>query len=492
MVVNPVIPGFHPDPSVCQVGDDYYLACSSFEYYPGVPIFHSRDLTAWTQIGNALDRPSQLRLVTAPSSGGIYAPTLRHHDGLFLLITTNVSDRGHFIVTARDPAGPWSDPIVVEGLPGVDPDLAWDETGTCWCTYATFGAEAGTIMQVPIDPLRGKILDAPRPLWSGTGLAAPEAPHLYRIDGNWYLLIAEGGTARGHAVSAARAPTATGPFQGCPTNPILSHRSTSSPIQNTGHADLVRAPDGSWQMLLLGVRPRGVTPGYHVLGRETFLTPVRWVDGWPQPAPVSPGGPAAGVHERDHFDGTTLGPQWLSIRHRPPHAYSLDARPSWLTLHAGAGSLDDPLPTFAGRRQQHTTCRVRVRMDPGSGCGGLAVRLDEHHHYRIEATADNVRCLARIGPLAQPVATCPVDADGPIVLGIDIVPGPASDAVGTPPDVVRLGVEEEDGRFTPLAELDGRYLSTEVAGGYTGRVIGVYAAEGVVAFDWYEYTGAAD
>src|SRR5262245_21528182 len=178
MVVNPVIPGFHPDPSVCRAGDDYFLACSSFEYHPGVPIFHSRDLTAWSQIGNVLDRPSQLHLVTAPSSGGVYAPTLRHHDGLFLLITTNVSDRGHFIVTAQDPAGPWSDPIVVDGLPGVDPDLAWDETGTCWCTYATFGAEAGTIMQVPIDPLRGKLLDEPRPLWSGTGLAAPEAPHL--------------------------------------------------------------------------------------------------------------------------------------------------------------------------------------------------------------------------------------------------------------------------------------------------------------------------
>ncbi|MFC7643859.1 hypothetical protein ACFQX6_26130 [Streptosporangium lutulentum] len=133
---------------------------------------------------------------------------------------------------------------------------------------------------------------------------------------------------------------------------------------------------------------------------------------------------------------------------------------------------------------------MRVRMDPGSGCGGLAVRLDERHHYRIEATADEVRCLARIGPLAQSVATRPVETDGPVVLVIDIDPGPASDAVGTPPDVVRLGVEE-DGRFTPLAELDGRYLSTEVAGGFTGRVIGVYAAEGTVAFDWYEYTGTA-
>ncbi|WP_328709006.1 glycoside hydrolase family 43 protein [Microbispora hainanensis] len=257
-----------------------------------MPIFHSRDLTTWNQIGNVLDRPSQLRLRTAPSSGGIYAPTLRHHDGLYMLITTNVSDRGHFIVSAEDPAGPWSDPIVVDGLPSVDPDLAWDEDGTCWCTYATFGAEAGTIMQVPIDPLRGEILDAPRPLWSGTGLAAPEAPHLYRIDGTWYLLIAEGGTARGHAVSVARAPKATGPFEGCPANPVLSHRSTGSTIQNTGHGDLVQAPDGSWHMLLLGVRPRGVTPGFHVLGRETFLRAAMALGPAPAPARLLPGRPA--------------------------------------------------------------------------------------------------------------------------------------------------------------------------------------------------------
>jgi beta-xylosidase len=355
-----------------------------------------------------------------------------------------------------------------------------------------FGADEGAIMQVPIDPDQGEVLDAPRQLWSGTGLAAPEAPHLYRIDGQWYLLIAEGGTERGHAVSVARAPAATGPFHGYQANPILSHRSTGSPIQNTGHGDLVQAADGSWRLVLLGVRPRGGTPRYHVLGRETFLTPVSWVDGWPVPQPVSPGDPAAGqVEERDDFDGAALAPYWLSIRERPPHAYSLEIRPGWLTLHATGGSLDDPLPSFVGRRQQHPGCRVRVRVDPGAGRGGLAVRLDERHHYRIEATAGEVRCVARIGPLATQVATRPAGA-GPVVLVIDIDAGPVSPgAVGTGPDVVRLGLEA-DGRFEPLAELDGRYLSTEVAGGFTGRVIGMYAAEGTAAFDWYEYVSVRD
>src|SRR5687768_11480814 len=200
--VIPVIPGMHPDPSVCRVGDDYYLVCSSFEYFPGVPIFHSRDLVRWTQIGNVLDRPEQLRLpLDSPSSAGVYAPTLRHHDGRFWLITTNVSGDGNLLVTATDPAGPWSDPVLLPDLPGIDPDLAWDDDGACWCTIAG-------VSQVRIDPRTGQVLDAPRRIWSGApGAKAPEAPHLYRIGAYWYLLIAEGGTERGHGVSIARGPT---------------------------------------------------------------------------------------------------------------------------------------------------------------------------------------------------------------------------------------------------------------------------------------------
>lgn len=253
---HPVIPGFHPDPSVCRVGDDYYLACSSFEYVPGVPLFHSRDLVHWRQIGNVLDRPAQLRLPwDTPSSAGIYAPTLRHHDGRFWLIVTNVSSGGgNLLVSATDPAGPWSDPVPLPGVPGIDPDLAWDEDGACWVTVAG-------ISQVRIDPYTGETIGEPRPLWSGTpGAKAPEAPHLHHVGDHWYLLIAEGGTERGHAVSVARGPAPTGPFEPCPANPVLTHRSTDDPVQNTGHADLVQAPDGTWWMVFLGVRPRGGTP----------------------------------------------------------------------------------------------------------------------------------------------------------------------------------------------------------------------------------------
>lgn len=483
MLTNPVIPGFHPDPSICRVGADYYLACSSFEYFPGVPIFHSQDLVGWNQIGNVLDRPSQLRLPSSntASSGGIYAPTLRHHDGRFWLIVTNVSGDGNVLFSATNPAGPWSDPIRVPGIAGIDPDLAWDSDGNCWCTFSG-------VSQLRIDPHTGESFGEPRRIWSGApGAKAPEAPHLYQLGDYWYLLIAEGGTERCHAVSIARGPAPTGPFEPCPTNPVLTHRGTDHPVQNTGHADLVEAPDGSWWMVLLGVRPRGGTPGWHVLGRETFLAPVSWVDGWPVIGELTTGQPVAATPVRDDFDLSELAPQWISLRHRPAENCTTKDRTGWLTLRA-SGSLDDLDGTFVGRRQQHLSCRARTLVDAAEGQGGLVVRLDDQHHYEIEVADGHARVLARIGPLHATVATRPVPA-GPVVLRVEVTVTETVTDARHGPDTLTFGVEEPDGIFTALATLDGKYLSTEVAGGFTGRVIGMYAAAGTVHFDWFDYVG---
>jgi xylan 1,4-beta-xylosidase len=490
---NPVIPGFHPDPSVCRVGDAYFLATSSFTYFPGVPIFSSTDLVHWTQLGNALDRPSQLDLsaTAASASQGVFAPTIRHHGGRFWMITTVSSAKGldTFFVTAADAAGPWSDPIRVD-VPGIDPDLAWDDEGRCWVHFSV----GRRILRCRIDDATGQVLEAPAKTWSGTGLQFPEAPHLIRRGSTWYLLIAEGGTERGHAVSIARGPSPVGPWEGCPANPILSHRSTARPIQNTGHADLVEAGDGSWWMVLLGIRPRGMTPGFHVLGRETFLVPVAWVDGWPVVSRLelemstSPPGdrgfepPPA----RDDFDAASLAPPWISVRRPLGASASLAERPGWLTLHGAGEDLDGAEPVFVARRQQHRRCRVRALVDPGTSAeAGLAVRMDEHAHYDVFVRRGEVAVRARIGPTAALLGSARFHA-GPVVLRIETRDG----VLG--PDRVALGYETGDGAFEVLSELDGRYVSTEVAGGFIGRVIGMYAVDGAAAFDWFDYEATGD
>ncbi|MFG2124941.1 glycoside hydrolase family 43 protein [Streptomyces sp. NPDC048710] len=485
---NPVIPGFHPDPSVCRVGDDYYLVCSSFEYFPGLPLFHSRDLVHWRQIGNVLDRPGQLALPDdVPASGGVYAPTVRHHDGLFHVVTTCVGAGGTFLVTAERPEGPWSDPVWID-LPGIDPDLAWDEDGQCWCAMAG-------VTVARIDPRTGKVLEGPLPMWSGTGLRDPEAPHLYRIGDWWYLLLAEGGTALGHGVSAARARSPRGPWEPAPGNPLLSHRGTGLPVQCTGHADLVQAADGSWWMVLLGTRPRGCFPEFHVLGRETFLVPVEWVDGWPRVGPVRERHPAPAAWAplrpppvRDDFAAPSLAPHWISPRRRPDGCWSLTERPGRLTLTATGDSLDRPGHTFVGRRQQHPDCRAAALLDPGPASrSGLSVRLDEAHHYDLEVGGGEAAVVVRIGPVRQRIATRPVPA-GPVTLALEVrasrEPAPLSG-----PDSIAFSIETSDG-IVRLAELDGRYLSTEVAGGFTGRVLGMYVTEGSAAFEWFDYESA--
>ena len=378
-------------------------------------------------MGNALDRPEQLPLAGARSSGGIYAPTLRHHDGLFWLVTTNVSGAGHVIYTAQDPRGPWSDPVAVDGAVGIDPDLAWDAGGTCWLTYSELGGDgldavSGQIKQVRLDPRSGHPLEAPRALWSGTGLQFPEAPHLYEIDGTWYLLIAEGGTGPGHAVSIARGVSPLGPFEGCPHNPILSHRSTNHPVQNTGHADLVQAPDGSWWMVLLGIRRGGAIPEVHVLGRETFLTPVRWVDGWPEVRRSPWSARARGSAPARRLPGTGARPGVDLGAHAPRRRLVADrtarlarpARPRRLDRHARAGLRRAPPAAPALHRPRGGRRRPRPRR-PG-------VRIDESHFYAVEAGDGEVRCHARVGPFTRTTALHPA-ANG-AVLRIDAVPDP--------------------------------------------------------------------
>jgi hypothetical protein len=487
VTLTPVVPGFHPDPSICRVGDTYWMVVSSFEYAPGVPLFRSTDLVAWEQVGSVLARPSQLDVSAAPGSGGITAPSLRFHDGRFWMITTNLADGGwQTLVHAEDPLGEWSEPVRLTDVRGIDPDLAWDDDGTLIVTYAGFGAggPAGLVQQ-RVDPSTGRALTERQHVWQGTGGRFPEGPHLYRIGEFWYLLIAEGGTERGHAVTLARSPSPSGPWEPCPHNPVLTHRGVESPVQNTGHADLVERPDGSWAIVFHGVRPRGASPTFHVLGRETFAAEVEWVDGWPRLGAWLT--PAGGPVSLDELAGDDLPASWVSPRRFPAEVLTRTDG-GWRLTAVDADPASDDL-AFVGRRQEHLYCRVQAVVDARSGVGGLSMRMDARHHLDLSVDSGQLTAVAQVGALRSVLGSLEVPA-GDVALEIRSVASEghfSSTALG--PDQLVAGVVGADG-YTELGRIDGRYVSTEVAGGMTGRLAGVWCARGTLVVRSFRYAGS--
>ncbi|MBP7793300.1 MAG: glycoside hydrolase family 43 protein [Candidatus Goldbacteria bacterium] len=496
---NPVLPGFYPDPSVCRVGRDFYLVTSSFEYFPGVPIFHSRDLVHWQQIGHCLDRPEQLPLTGVNASTGIYAPTLRYNNGMFYLTTTNVSYGGNFIVTAQKPEGPWSEPVIVN-QEGIDPSLFFDKDGTVFFTTSCGGA-----LQSIIDVKTGELLSRPKVVWTGTGGKYPEGPHLYYKDGWYYMLMAEGGTEYGHMVTIARAGSPWGPFESCSRNPVLSHRSINSPIQAVGHADLTEI-DGTWFAVFLGVRPNGYPPCHHI-GRETFLSPVTWADdGFPvignngrvslEMETSLPMDTETDVMPRDDFDSEKFALCWNFLRNPDSSLYSLKERPGFLRLYGSADGLDDAAsPAWVGRRQCHFVLRAAccLEFNPASDNeeAGLVVRMNERHHYEMFLSMRNGRpCVIlrrRIGSLHSETACHPLPLKDikRITLVIDADRDKYTFSYGCSENM------EDD--LHKLGEGETRYLSTEVAGGFTGVYMAMYASGNgskcshPADFDWFDY-----
>lgn len=484
------------------MGRDFYLVVSSFEYFPGVPIFHSRDLVHWSQVGHCLNRPSQLPLTEAAASGGIWAPTLRYQRGVFYMTTTNVSSGGNFIVTASAPEGPWSDPIQV-GQPGIDPSLFFDEDGS-----VIYSTSSGGVLQSRIDVASGELLSEPKVVWRGTGGQYPEGPHLYFRDGWYYVLLSEGGTEYGHMVTMARAKSPWGPFESCPRNPLLTHRSRKSPIQAVGHADLVTTDGGAWFAVFLGVRPNGYPPCHH-LGRETFLSPLTWADdGF---AVIGDNGrvtltmqtplalePATESVPRDDFASNELALHWNYLRNPDPRLYSLDERPGFLRLHGSVHGLDDiASPAWIGRRQRQFAIRVAACLEfrPATDReeAGLVVRMNERHHYEIFMTLRTGRPTVvlrrRIGGLQAELASrnlSPSEASR-LVLAIE---------ADRDEYVFYYGSSKDDLR--PLGVGETRYLSTEVAGGFTGVYLAMYATGNGAPcklpadFDWFDYDERED
>jgi alpha-N-arabinofuranosidase len=506
---NPVIPGMASDPSVTRVGDDYYLVTSTFEYFPGVPVYHSRDLVHWRLIGHALTRTTQLPLVRLTRNGGVWAPTIRHHDGLFYMVTTLKTEAGgNFFVTATDPSGPWSEPFKLE-QGGIDPSLFFDDDGKVYLT--TGGGEcAMRICQSEIDVKTGKRLSDIRPLWSGTGGSSPEGPHLYKKGGFYYLLIAEGGTEYGHMVTVARARSPWGPFESNPRNPVFTHRNfKSSPLQATGHADLVQAHDGNWWAVFHGIRP--ATRQAHHTGRETLLAPVTWSeDGWPvfngtgtvtprMDVKTLPPRPWPAEARRDDFAAHALAHAWSFVRNLDPARFSLSERPGWLRLKGSSVTLDDAEapPVAVLRRQQHLDAEAVTRLDfkparEGEEAG-LAIRQNERHHYEIGVRraqggsgGREVYLRYRVGGLTT-VAAAQGIGDGIVRLRVRAYP-----------EIYRFSYAVGDVEFKDLGGIETRYLASEVANGFNGVFVGPFAtgrgreSTAPADFDWFDYAQASE
>lgn len=436
---NPIIPGFYPDPSICRVGDDYYLVNSSFEFFPGVPLWHSKDMIHWRQLGYVLDRRSQLPLEGVRTSGGIYAPTIRFHEGRFYMVTTNVSFGGNFYVWTDDISGSWSDPIYVK-QGGIDPSLFWED-GTVYF-MSTYQDEQGKscIGQCTMDIETGEQLTPTRPIWYGTGGKCPEGPHMYKKDGFYYLMIAEGGTEYGHMETIARSTSPWGPFEGCPHNPILTHRNRGSGAEvefhGLGHADIVEDQAGQWWIVFHAIRPSQFM--LHHVGRETMLAPVTWEDGWPivaegkyieNPMTVSDiqGYNTAKQYEswKDCFEGTKFANRWSFLRNPHMQSYCLDADSVKLTGVAdtldGRGS---PTALLTRQQQMKMTAQVKLlaaELSENSAVGLTIFHTCEHHYDLVVAKQgdDNVAFLRkRVGDILTTGEAAKVTLDKPLILRV--------------------------------------------------------------------------
>ena len=500
---NPIMPGFYPDPSICAVGEDYYLINSTFAYFPGLSLMHSKDLVHWEQIGNVMDRSSQLPLEGTGHSRGLFAPTIRYHKGTFYVICTNVSYGGNYIVTATNPEGPWSEPYYILGAEGIDPSLFFDEDGKCYyigthpnpqgCQYD--GDWYIWIQELDLNTMQ--LVGESKDVWNGAmkGVHWPEGPHLYKKDDYYYILHAEGGTGPDHAVTICRSKNIWGPYENNFCNPILTHRHLGweYPVKYVGHADLIETPNGEWFMTMLAVRP---LEGYTTMGRETFLAKVEWQNGWPV---VNPG---VGIltdeveinlpewlPEKDPTSYTSrtqgkncvpgssrtydfarleaLGDEFLMLRNPDKARYQLVKEEGLYLVPTSATLKEQANTTYLAIRQQHHRFQVTAElMDNNLFAGrrsGIALLQNNAYHLRVEVSDGCIEAVLCEKGVDRVVASAAL-AQESVVLQLEVCGLKASVSV------------LEKGLETYVAkDIDIRSFSTEVAGGFVGCTVGMYA-----------------
>jgi xylan 1,4-beta-xylosidase len=541
MLRNPVLPGFHPDPSICRVGDDYYLATSTFEWFPGVALHHSRDLMNWRPVGHALTRATQLDLRGVADSAGSWAPSLSHADGKFWLVYTNVVNTGMgrpfkdshvFLVTADRIEGPWSEPERLDSI-GFDPSLFHDDDGRKWLANMQWDYRpgrhrfAGIVVQ-EYDPAARRLVGPVNEVLRKENILC-EGPNLYKENGYYYMMLAEGGTGWNHGIAMARSRSITGPYELDPAEAVLTTRHAPDwPLQKAGHGELVKTAAGEWWLAHLCSRPLRTGAGANaaspdktasaaahagdrcVLGRETALQRVRWsADGWLRlanggvlpdvevapPAGLAPN-PWPAPAARDDFDSPSLDARWQALRVPADESWlSLTARPGWLRLAGRESPHSLHAQSMMARRMQslRATATTRVEFWPTrfTQFAGLVCWYDTRTHYALRVTHDE-----KLGR----VVAVQLSDDGAYA-----EPSEARLAIGDWPPAVFLRAEMEGAELRFFASPDGKFW--DQVGGvfdaaklsddhgstlhFTGTMIGLgchdVAGQGAWAdFDWFE------
>jgi xylan 1,4-beta-xylosidase len=426
IIRNPILPGFNPDPSILRVGDDYFIATSTFEWFPGVQIHHSRDLVHWRLLTHVLTRRSQLDMLGNPDSCGVWAPCLSYDNGTFYLVFTDVKSRmgaykdtHNYLVTAPDITGPWSDPVYLNSI-GFDPSLFHDDDGRKWLVNMLWDHRkgrnrfAGIVLQ-EYSPVEKRLVGPCKVIFRGTELGWTEGPHLYKRNGYYYLLTAEGGTMYNHAVTMARSRTLEGPYEVDPQNPILTSAGKPHlPLQKAGHASLVETQNGEWYMVHLTGRP--TKDNYCTLGRETAIQKCVWTeDGWLRladggneprvqvPAPALPPAPFERPPEKDDFDSGELGAHWNTLRLPVDESWlSLQERPGYLRLRGRESLSSLHRQSLVARRQQafRILAETVVEFEPEhyQQMAGLILYYDTKDHVYLRISRDERigKCLGII------------------------------------------------------------------------------------------------
>lgn len=526
-LTNPILTGFYPDPSIVQVGSDYYLVNSTFSYFPGLPILHSKDLKNWKQIGNVIDRPSQMDFMGEPLTRGLFAPGISYYKGVFYVTCTDIDHDGNFVATAANPAGPWSDPVKIPQVRGIDPSIYFDEeTDKAYIIYNSDAPDfkplySGhrTIRMYEFDYKTLKVLGEEKQLVNGgVDLSKKpvwiEAPHIMKRNDWYYLYAAEGGTSVNHSEVILRSKDVWGPYVPYEGNPILTQRDLpadrKNAITSAGHGQFVKGPDGKDYMIFLAVRP--YEGDYYNTGRETFIVPVTWnEDGWP----MAEHGEnelkysyktnwkevkqKKALPQNGNFDYTLklkkgLSPELLFMRTTDKSSYEITKKGLTLNLKPET-VMDLANPSFVGKRQQHiySTAETEISFEPTSENekAGLVILQSESHFYFIGKTKVNGKDMVQLykgvhrKKEMELISEYALLSKGSLKLKIE--------SFG---DYYNFSFAEKGNNYQSLKDhVDGKFLSTKVAGGFLGSLYGMYATSigqpstNAAIFDYLRYIG---